>query len=150
MIQRIQTVYILVATILATLMLFLPWVTYYSDATSLVFSVFGDDSTATKSANMLVSIAVSIVLTAVSLFMYSNRKKQMKLVRFAMIFNVLTFINFGVLHYINIDSITAEGELSMSYGIAPALVLVNLVLLWLANKAIKKDDDLVKSVDRLR
>lgn len=150
MIQRIQSIYILVATVLAGLMLFLPWVTYYSDSTSLVFSVFGDDSAATKSANMLVSIAVSIVLSAIALFMFSNRKKQMKLVRFAMIFNVLTFINFGVLHYINIDAMTAESELSMSYGIAPAFVLVNVVLLWLANKSIKKDDDLVKSVDRLR
>jgi amino acid permease len=150
MIQRIQSVYILIATLLAVLMLFLPWVTYNTESTSLVFSVFGEDSAGTKSANLLVSIAISVVLSLVSLFLFSDRKKQMKLVRFTMIFMVLTFINFGVLHYLNIENIAAEGELSMSYGISPAFILVNLVLLWLANKAIKKDDDLIRSVERLR
>jgi len=43
------------------------------------------------------------------------------------------------------------GEASVSEkGIAMFVPLVSIVLLVLANKAIKKDEDLVKSVDRLR
>ncbi|MDP4935724.1 MAG: DUF4293 domain-containing protein, partial [Salibacteraceae bacterium] len=89
-------------------------------------------------------------LSMAAIFLFKDRKKQMKYVRFAMIFAVVIFLNFGLLHFVNIQNLTAVGKLQMSYGIPAALLLVNLVLYWLANKAIKKDDDLVRSVDRLR
>ena len=42
------------------------------------------------------------------------------------------------------------GAKSPEKGIGMFLPLVSIVFLVLANKAIKKDEDLVKSVDRLR
>jgi hypothetical protein len=48
-------------------------------------------------------------------------------------------------------SLTVSGEASVSEkGIGMFIPIIVIVLLALANKAIKKDEDLVKSVDRLR
>jgi len=50
-------------------------------------------------------------------------------------------------------TLTVSGEASeivSEKGIGMFLPIVSIVLLVLANKAIKKDEDLVKSVDRLR
>ena len=43
-----------------------------------------------------------------------------------------------------------DQEFISEKGIGSALPLIAIVLLVLANKAIKKDEDLVKSVDRIR
>lgn len=48
-------------------------------------------------------------------------------------------------------SLNLSGETQVSEkGIGMFLPIVSIVFLVLANKAIKKDEDLVKSVDRLR
>jgi len=60
----------------------------------------------------------------------------------------LNFVLLGVIVY---QSQNLPGETAVSEnGIGMFLPLVSIVLLALANKAIKKDEDLVKSVDRLR
>lgn len=47
--------------------------------------------------------------------------------------------------------LSLSGETTVSEkGVGMFLPIVSIVLLVLANKAIKKDEDLVKSVDRLR
>jgi hypothetical protein len=54
----------------------------------------------------------------------------------------------GLLIYV---SLTLPGEISISKkGIGMFLPILVVLLIVLANKAIKKDEDLVKSVDRLR
>jgi hypothetical protein len=54
----------------------------------------------------------------------------------------------GILSYV---SLTLPGEVSISEkGIGMFLPILVVLLVVLANKAIKKDEDLVKSADRLR
>ena len=49
------------------------------------------------------------------------------------------------------QSLNLSGETSVSEkGIGMFLPVVSIILLALANKAIKKDEDLVKSADRIR
>jgi hypothetical protein len=77
--------------------------------------------------------------------MYKNRKLQFVLGRLAIILN---FILLGFFVY---QSLMVSGEAEASEkGIGMLLPIVSIVFLALANKAIKKDEDLVKSVDRLR
>ncbi|MDP4662664.1 MAG: DUF4293 domain-containing protein [Salibacteraceae bacterium] len=150
MIQRIQSLYLAAATLLTLLLLFLPWVTYQTETTSMAFDVLHGNENGLNAIYLLPSVLITTGLSMAAIFLFKDRKKQMKYVRFAMIFAVVIFLNFGLLHFVNIQNLTAVGKLQMSYGIPAALLLVNLVLYWLANKAIKKDDDLVRSVDRLR
>jgi ABC-type polysaccharide transport system permease subunit len=61
---------------------------------------------------------------------------------------ILNLILLGLFVY---RSLNISGEQLVSEkGIGMFLPIVAIVLLVLANKAIKKDEDLVKSVDRLR
>ncbi len=61
---------------------------------------------------------------------------------------ILNLILLGLFVY---RTLTVSGETTVSEkGIGMFLPIVAIFLLVLANKAIKKDEDLVKSVDRLR
>ena len=78
--------------------------------------------------------------------MFKNRKFQFVLGRLNIILN---FILLGLFVY---RSLSISGETSdvSEKGIGILLPIFSIVFLVLANKAIKKDEDLVKSVDRLR
>jgi hypothetical protein len=60
----------------------------------------------------------------------------------------LNFVLVGVFAY---WTLSLPGEMDISEkGIGMLLPIISIVFIALANKAIKKDEDLVKSVDRLR
>tara|TARA_R100000750_G_C2324302_1_gene87523 strand:- start:237 stop:617 length:381 start_codon:yes stop_codon:yes gene_type:complete len=87
----------------------------------------------------------SALLSVLSIFRFKSRKSQFMLGRLNIILN---FILLGLFVY---QSLNLSGETVVSEkGIGIFLPIVTIVLLALANKAIKKDEDLVKSVDRLR
>ncbi len=61
---------------------------------------------------------------------------------------ILNFVLLGVFVY---RLLTLSGETIVSEkGIGVLFPIISIVFLVLANKAIKRDEDLVKSVDRLR
>ena len=87
----------------------------------------------------------SALLSLIAILQFKNRKLQFVLGRL----NILTnLIILGLLVY-HLQSLSGEVTASEK-GIGSALPLVTIILLVMANKAIKKDEDLVKSVDRLR
>lgn len=136
MLQRIQTVYLFISLILvSTLPLFFNlWTTTAKKA------VFALDNIAYSSL-----FGCSALLVLLSIFSYKNRQNQFVLNRLNMILN---FILIGLLVY---HSLTLSGEATVSEkGIGMFLPIFSIVFLALANKAIKKDEDLVKSVDRIR
>ena len=87
----------------------------------------------------------SIALSLFSILNFKKRKLQFVLDRMSIILN---FVLLGVFVY---RSLTLSGETLVSEkGIGVLLPIISIVFLVLANKAIKRDEDLVKSVDRLR
>ena len=84
-------------------------------------------------------------MSVISIFMFKNRQNQFVLGRL----NIL--INFYLLGVLLFESLNLPGETKVSEkGIGVFLPLIIIFLLVFANKAIKKDENLVKSVDRLR
>ena len=69
--------------------------------------------------------------------------------KFARICALLTIaeIIFLVISYFNVKEI-AESEISI--GFASFILPISTILFLLATKSIKKDDELVRSVDRIR
>ena len=87
----------------------------------------------------------SALLSLGSIFMFKNRQFQFVLGRLNII------LNFILLGIFVVQSLNLSGETNVSEkGIGILLPVFSIVCLVLANKAIKKDEDLVKSVDRLR
>jgi membrane protease YdiL (CAAX protease family) len=137
MIQRIQTIYLLIVAGISAGLIFLfnLWVTIEE------LVVFAKDEIVYFSMFM-----ASAILALIAIFMFKNRKFQFVLGRLNIILN---FILLGLFVY---RSLSISGETSdvSEKGIGILLPIFSIVFLVLANKAIKKDEDLVKSVDRLR
>ena len=136
MIQRIQTLYLLIAFGISAGLIFV--FDLYTDINQgLVFA---------KDNYLYLGLFLgSALLSLISIFSFKNRKSQFVLGRLNIILN---FILLGLFVYL---SLNLSGETLVSEkGIGMFLPIISIVLLVLANKAIKKDEDLVKSVDRLR
>lgn len=136
MIQRIQTVFMLiVALIMGSLYVWFP----------VVKNNVGDLLFQKKEPLFFILIFISIVLVIISILNYKKRQHQFVLNRL----NILTNLTLlGVFVY---RSLTVSGETLISEkGIGMFLPILSIVFLVLANRSIKKDEDLVKSVDRLR
>lgn len=136
MLQRIQTVYLFLSVLVSAGLIFvLP----------LWNNAEGEAIYAYEVMMALGMFLASALMALVSIFMFKNRKLQFVLGRLNIILNLFLL---GVFVY---WSLTLPGEMQISEkGIGMFLPVVSIVFLVLANKAIKRDEDLVKSVDRLR
>ncbi|MDX1828970.1 MAG: DUF4293 domain-containing protein [Lutibacter sp.] len=144
MIQRIQTIYLLLAAFLSAGLIFLVnlWITMSGDK-FFVMDAFNTNNTVLKS--MAVLFFASGLLAFITIFLFKNRKLQFVMGRIIILIN---FILLGILVYF---SQNLSGEIKISEkGIGLLIPIVTIVVISLANKAIKKDEELVKSVDRLR
>jgi hypothetical protein len=135
MLQRIQTVYMMLALIAAGI---LPFVfPLWTDGVKDIYFVDRTEYIA------LFGLSTSLALLAIISF--KKRKQQFVMNRLNMILNLILL---GLFLY---RTLTVPGGANApEKGIGMFLPIVSIVFLVLANKAIKKDEDLVKSVDRLR
>jgi hypothetical protein len=137
MIQRIQTIYLLLAFVITgVLPYFIPLWTL-SNGKEYLFM---------QSQAYTVAYGLSTTLSIISIISFKKRQNQFVINRLNIILNLILL---GLFVY---RSLNLSGEtLAVSEkGIGMFLPIVAIVLLVFANKAIKKDEDLVKSVDRLR
>ena len=143
MIQRIQSIYMVLAALVSGGLIF-------------VFSLWTESETDRFALDLLKAEAIelqlipvlfiaSAVLVLIAIFLFKNRKLQFVLNRITILVNL--FLLGLLLYYL----LNLPGEVAISKkGIGVFLPVVNVLLLVLANKAIQKDENLVKSVDRLR
>ena len=139
MIQRIQTVWLFLAVIFAALTYKFPFYTG---------NIIGKDNVqrflslnATSNFILLILTAGFIAGTTAIIFMYKNRKQQLWLTVVAACLSVVNL----VLYFYEIKKFTS-GNMSLTAILAFALP----VLLILAANGIRKDEKLIKSLDRLR
>lgn len=136
MIQRIQTVYML-ASIMALLALY-NWFPVIKDEAGLPLME--------KNEPLIIGLIIaSVALTIFSILKYKTRQTQFVLNRLAIILN---FILLGVFVF---RALKVSGETLVSEkGIGVLVPIISIVFLVLANRAIRRDENLVKSADRLR
>jgi len=137
MLQRIQTIYLLLAFVVTGVLPFLIPLWKMADGKDYYFM---------QNQAYVVVLGLSTTLSLLSIVSYKKRQNQFVIGRLNIILNLILL---GLFVY---RSLNVSGEtLAVSEkGIGMFLPIVAIVLLVLANKAIKKDEDLVKSVDRLR
>ncbi len=156
MIQRIQSVYLLLAAIAVALMTAFPIMSFYGDLHT--FSVWlmkienlvpDSDLPYTHMSTMPLSVFTGIVflLSIFSILKYNNRKLQMKLIKVNVLLNIMLIIGIFLVYPRMITDAIAVTE---EYKTAAFFPLVSLVLLILAFRGVKKDEELIKSADRLR
>lgn len=144
MIQRVQSFYLILAAFISSVcVFFVDFCCLENDGLFHIADTFFDARLLIKSIG--ITFFVSALLSLISLLGYNNRKRQFVLGRI----NIL--INFYLLGVLLSQSLNLPGETFVSEkGIGVFLPLLVVVFLAMANRAIKRDEDLVKSVDRLR
>ena len=137
MIQRIQTVYLALAFVITGV---LPFVfPLWTLNTNQPEYFMGNQAYA-------ILFGLSTSLSLLSILFYKKRQHQFVIGRLNIILNLI-LLGLFVYRSLNLsgDTVTVSEK-----GIGMFLPIIAIVFLVLANKAIKKDEDLVKSVDRLR
>lgn len=161
MIQRIQTLYLFLASAALACMFFFPIYTYNevgADAslTEVKLTIQGrfekDMSTneyvmaKPSYAKSLMALVIGLAFF-VSIFQYNNRVRQLRIVR---IMIILTFAFITTMLVSASRVVNAEGVQNIVTGVAVAFPSVSIIFAALAARAIKKDENLVRSADRLR
>jgi len=150
MLQRIQTLFLLIAAGLITAMFFLPLASFIIDNHVYVFkyrAIFTEDATPwVQTYALAILLTVILLLLVITIFLFKHRRLQMRLC----IYNILLNLGFYGLFYFYYRQVVSVHKLLYSFEIASVFPLVTIILLWLAFRGIRKDDILVRSVDRIR
>ena len=136
MIQRIQSLYIFCAIILVGVLPFL----------FPLWKIANIDFYFMKNQLFTVIFGLIVMLLVLSFISFKKRQNQFVLNRLIIILNLILL---GLFVYRSLNLSGGVDAISEK-GIGMFLPIGAIVMLVLANKAIKKDEDLVKSVDRLR
>ena len=134
--QRIQTLYLALVALLNGAVVW--WLPLYP----------GENGAGVLAADRIELVIVFIVfalLPILCILQYQKRQNQFVLNRLTMILNLI-LLGFFVVRSLNLSGETVVSE----KGIGMLIPIFSIVFLVLANRSIKKDEDLVKSVDRLR
>lgn len=135
MIQRKQSIYLFLAALVSGV------ATWFGDLWKVASSwVQPDDDTIA-----LVLFSLSFLLSLCTIFLYKNRKLQILIDR------INIFLNILLLGYLSYSLVNLPGGFRDSEkGIGLFAPFISIALLLIANRFIKKDEKLVKSVDRFR
>lgn len=140
MLQRIQTIYYFIAFVVSGI---LPFV-FKLWTTEAGIDIYFNENLA-----FIVLFVFSAVLSVISIVSYKKRKQQFVMGRLNIILNLI-LLGLFIYRALNLSGETDPQMVISEKGIGMVLPIVSIVFLSLANKAVKKDEDLVKSVDRLR
>jgi hypothetical protein len=156
MIQRIQSLYFFLAAASLGVLMFAPL--YSAEYQNVKYDVFiggllkqsnGTEEVMSSNPALFAVLILLMLMPLVAIFLFKNRKFQLRLGSSAMIsFTVFVFLLVATINEAmqKASEITTQGN----YNWGLVLPFVGVIFLFLANRAIKKDDELIRSADRLR
>ncbi|HKB45539.1 MAG TPA: DUF4293 domain-containing protein [Chitinophagaceae bacterium] len=138
MIQRQQSLWLLLSTICAFLSYKLPFFSGTKEGVrNLTEKAIVDGG---STFFLLVVTGISLVLSLITIFLYKDRKLQLKLCIAGVILSVLLLIIY----------FNELGKLSGSISLSAVFVFAILIGYIMATRGVWKDEKLVKSLDKLR
>lgn len=152
--QRVQTAYLGILSLLYVILMFLPIANFKGSDFELKFGLFktikvnGENTEAVASNILLILMCSFIIATALfCIYQYKNRAFQIKVTGLLFLFNAA----FLVIEYFLQEKLMEQFTItSKSYLYGTYVPLISFILIFLAQRGIKKDEALVKSADRLR
>ncbi|MCB0400964.1 MAG: DUF4293 domain-containing protein [Flavobacteriales bacterium] len=157
MLQRIQSLYLALVVILGVLLLFLPVLSFTANEHHYVMNAYKTlqlDSLEVLSKNMGVGAiqGLVILISVIVIFLFKNRGLQMKVAKLNILLLALQIAAIVMYSDVVRKSIPDQdpADVAVHFEFACTIPLISLILTYLAVRAIKKDDDLVRSADRLR
>ena len=153
MIQRIQSIFLLAAFALQVLMLLLPITVFTIDSDQLiVFKASGFETKGIEVESIyqttiiFIFLSITALLPLIALLLYKRRIIQMRLC----IYNLILLIGFQGILFWFISRISSQFNAISSYQVAFIFPIISAILSYLAFRSIKKDENLIRSLDRIR
>ncbi len=147
MIQRIQTVYILLAGVLTAILYKLKLADLSVNNELMEFfakGIFKGEDIVYNGLPLMVLIGIIAVLHFAGLFLYKKRILQIRI----LVFSIILLLGlFGLFFYFTYMGF--EGA-KVAFKIPVAFPLIAVILDWLAIRAIGKDEALIRSLNRIR
>lgn len=152
MLQRIQTLYVLLAFAI-TAALFSMDLAQFANETGLfrltadgIYTIDADNRLVMPTQALTILLVVAELLLLVIIFLYRKRILQIRLC--GMSLGLLIGLSVMIYYFGKTASKELGAELSFSWAIV--LPLIAMVFVFLAIKAIGRDEALVRSIDRIR
>ena len=161
MIQRIQTIHLLLAFVFCIACLCMPIAHFLSGETGMMSELWGSYENVDMYNLWLVSegkhvfyfcpvlmglLVITTALVFIDIWLFKHRALQMRVATFCMILLVFWYIAYGIICFYLLQPTV---NLYRPHW-AAALPFAALILIYLAFRGILKDEMLVRSLDRLR
>lgn len=154
--QRIQTLYLVIAVAICVFLFSLTLAEVNIEGVMNVFDIYGligrEAGQRLFSTYAIAGLNIlSIVLSLIVIFLFKRRQLQIKLCQL----NLLVLLAMVAVFFFMVDSAASEiramgDDVSVEYGGGSIVILVPIVFVYFALRAIKKDEALIRSADRLR
>ncbi len=149
MIQRIQSIFLLVSALLTGSMFFLSLAKLTTDETTYLLLYRGLESggeLSTPTLALAILVTLTTLVSFITIFLYKKRMLQIRLCGLNMGLLVGTT---GMIYFLGTQT-AKELAAEIAYQIPMVFPIVALILTFLAIRSIGKDEALIKSMDRIR
>lgn len=149
MIQRVQSLYFLIAAVFFVLPLCVPVAHFLMQdgRTEAMFVLSSLNGVFGKSWEVAFFAVWSAALSIVSIFSYRRRSLQIRLANLLVLNAIVTCILMSARIYFAVDNTQLEFS---AIGIGTFSPLLGIVSVLLARKAVRNDEELVRAADRIR
>lgn len=135
MLQRIQTVYLALASLINLGVYFTP-----------IYDKAMQDPEAWIGYGLAIALVIPVLINIFVIFKYEDRSLQLRILKIDMILQVIA-LGFGAGVLLSLGGI---GTYLWDEGLGTLMIFVSLILMILAMRSIRKDEELVRSMDRIR
>lgn len=156
MIQRIQSIFILLVILIGISSSFLPLMSLSGEAGTFIMNLYKtiaatDGQILIKNMGVGVLQGLVLIVAIAMLVLYKNRSLQIKLGKFNLLLIALEIA--AIVMYSDTAKLAIHPnpeEVMVQFELGAAVPLLSLIFTYLAIRFIKKDDELIRSADRLR
>ena len=145
MIQRVQTLFLIGVVLTAILLFFIPFQIATNEVDAIQITVLSINSASVTPSIYFPFLLVLIIigLSIFTIIKFKNRVLQYKLANVLLLLNSVLLAIFFLMRFYN-------GTGVVSFYIAAFLPVIGITFSFLAAHFIKKDEQLVRSADRIR
>lgn len=140
MIQRQQTLWLILATVAAALTFKFPFATGEEIVPNTSMKQLVETTAGNNFFTLILTIA-SVIISTITIFMFKDRKMQMRLCLLGLLISV------GILA---INILDMQKLISGTPALWALLAVIVVISYFMAFRNIRKDEKLVKSLDKLR
>lgn len=152
MIQRIQSLHLLLVAILMAILCFVPYAEFLREGELCELYAWGIKTTGENPVMVVptpymgILVALSALLPLVAIFLFRKRLLQIRLCVVQMILLAGVQIYIGIYLYRAWSAVADK----LVFSIVDIFPLIAIIFTWLAYRGIIRDEALVKSLDRIR